>query len=38
MKASGNDRGENAAVTIVNGPSPIMNISPSNWLTALIYA
>jgi hypothetical protein len=26
----GNDRGGNAAVTIVDGPSPIVNINPSN--------
>lgn len=31
----GNDRGENAAVTLADGPSPIVITSPSNYLTAL---
>lgn len=29
------DRGDDAAVTIADGPSPTVKISPSNQLTAL---
>jgi len=32
----GSDRGAGAAVTLANGPSPIVKIRPSNQLAALI--
>lgn len=34
----GDDRGVGAAVTLIDGPSPIVKISPSNQLTALTEA